>query len=88
MEKKMKVLKKFELNNKVLEDFDTLMTYHLDQVEELSIKEISINPKLYNIISLCINVKTLIIEGDLRIDTNKIVYNLWKKSVDLCKEIV
>ena len=74
----MKVLKKFELNNKVLEDFDTLMTYHLDQVEELSIKEISINPKLYNIISLCINVKTLIIEGDLRVDTNKIVYNLCK----------
>ena len=50
----MNILKKFELNNKVLEDFDTLMTYHLDQVEELVIKEISINPKLYNIISLCI----------------------------------
>ena len=74
----MKTLKKFELNNKVLEDFDTLMTYHLDQVEELKIKEISINPKLYNIISLCVNVKTLIIEGDLRVDTNKIVYNLCK----------
>lgn len=74
----MKVLKKFELNNKVLEDFDTLMTYHLDQVEELIIKEIAINPKLYNIISLCINVKTLIIEGDMRVDTNKIVYNLCK----------
>ena len=74
----MKVLKEFELNNKVLDDFDTLMTYHLDQVEELKIKEISINPKLYNIISLCVNVKTLIIEGDLRLDTNKIVHNLCK----------
>ena len=74
----MKVLKEFELNNKVLDDFDTLMTYHLDQVEELKVKEISINPKLYNIISLCVNVKTLIIEGDMRVDTNKIVYNLCK----------
>ena len=74
----MSALKKFELNNKVLEDFDTLMTYHLDEVEELTIKEIAINPKLYNIISLCINIKTLIIEGDMRVDTNKIVYNLCK----------
>lgn len=74
----MEVLKNFELNNKVLEDFDTLMTYHLNQVEELTIKEIFIDPKLYNIISLCINVKTLIIEGDMRVDTNKIVYNLCK----------
>lgn len=74
----MNILKNFELNNKVLDDFDTLMTYHLDRVEELTIKEISINPKLYNIISLCINVKTLIIEGDMRVDTNKIVYNLCK----------
>lgn len=77
----MNILKKFELNNKVLEDFDTLMTYHLDQVEELVIKEISINPKLYNIISLCINVKTLVIEGDLRVDTNKIVYNLCRPEI-------
>lgn len=74
----MEELKSFELNNKVLDDFDTLMSYHLDQVEELIIKENTINPKLYNIISLCLNVKTLIIEGDLRVDTNKIVYNLCK----------
>ncbi len=74
----MEELKKFELNNKILEDFDKLMTFHLDQVEELSVKEIFINPKLYNIISLCTNLKTLIIEGDLRMDVNKIVFNICK----------
>lgn len=74
----MEELKRFELNNKVLDDFDTLMSYHLDQVEELIINENIINPKLYNIISLCINVKTLIVEGDLRVDINKIVHNLCK----------
>ena len=44
----MEELKKFELNNKILEDFDKLMTYHLDKVEEIEINEIFINPKLYN----------------------------------------
>ena len=36
----MNELKKFELNNKILENFDELMTFHLNQVEELLIKEI------------------------------------------------
>jgi hypothetical protein len=74
----MEELKKFKLDNKVLEDFDRLMTYHLDEVEEIEISEILVNPKIYNIISLCINVKTLIISGDLRVDVNKILFNICK----------
>ncbi len=74
----MEELKKFELNNRILEDFDKLMNFHLDKVEELVIKEIFDNPKLYNIISLCTNLKTLVVEGDLRIDVNKIVFNICK----------
>lgn len=74
----MEELKKFELSNQVLEDFDKLMTYHLDQVEEIEINEIFINPKLYNIISLCTNAKTLRISGDMRVDVNKILFNICK----------
>jgi len=74
----MGVLKKFELNNKVLDDFDKLMTYHLGQVEEIEINEIFINAKLYNIISLCTNAKTLVVNGDLRVDINKIFFNICK----------
>ena len=74
----MEELKKFELNNKILEDFDKLMTYHLDKVEEIEINEIFINPKLYNIISLCTNAKTLKISGDMRVDVNKIIFNICK----------
>jgi hypothetical protein len=74
----MNELKSFKLNNSALEDFDKLMSYHLDQVEELVIDEISLNSKLYNIISLCINVKTLKISGDMRVDVNKIMFNICK----------
>ena len=74
----MEELKNFELNNKILDDFDKLMSYHLDTVEELSIKEVFTNPKLYNIVSLCTNLKILIIEGDLRVDVNKIISNVCK----------
>ena len=74
----MEELKKFELNNSALDDFDKLMNYHLDTVEELSIKEFFTNIKLYNIVSLCTNLKTLIVEGDSRIDTNKIISNICK----------
>ena len=72
----MKELKNLKLNNKSLEEFDKLMNYHLDKIEELEINEININPKLYNLIGLCINLKQLIVKGDLRTDINKIVYNI------------
>lgn len=71
-------LKKFELNNAVLEDFDTLMSKHLDQIEELVISEIDAKSKLLNIVGLCINVKTLIIEGDERTNVNGILANICK----------
>lgn len=72
------LLKKFELNNKVLEDFDDLMSKHLDQIEELVISEIDAKSKLLNIVGLCINVKTLIIEGDQRTNVNAIIANICK----------
>ena len=72
----MKELKKLQLNNKSLDDFDTLMNYHLDKIEELEIDEININAKLYNLISLCTNLKQLSIKGDLRSDVNQIFFNI------------
>lgn len=71
-------LKNFELNNKILEDFDKVMSYHLDKVENLIIKEAFTNSKLFNIVSLCTNLKSLTIEGDLRVDVNKIIFNICK----------
>ena len=74
----MEELKNFELNNRVLEDFDKIMSYHLDKVENLIIKEVFTNSKLFNIISLCTKLKSLTIEGDLRVDVNKIIFNICK----------
>lgn len=72
----MEELKRLELNNKSLEEFDKIMNYHLDKIEELEINEVNINSKLYNLISLCTNLKQLIIKGDLRSDVNKIFFNI------------
>lgn len=71
-------IKKFELNSAVLEDFDTLMSKHLDKIEELVISEIDAKSKLLNIVGLCINVKTLIIEGDERTNVNSIISSICK----------
>lgn len=71
-------LKKFELNNTVLEDFDTLMSKHLDQIEELVVSEIDTKSKLLNIVGLCINIKTLVIEGDERTNVNSVIASICK----------
>lgn len=71
-------LKKFELNNTVLEDFDALMSKHLDQIEELVVSEIDAKSKLLNIVGLCINIKTLIVEGNDRTNINSIIANICK----------
>jgi len=80
MERNMvgEILRKFELNNTVLEDFDSLMEKHLDQIEELVVSEIDPKSKLLNIVGLCINIKTLIIEGDQRTNVNSIIANICK----------
>ena len=52
----MEELKNFELNNKVLDNFDKVMEYHLDKVETLTIKEVFTNSKLFNIISFSIYI--------------------------------
>lgn len=72
----MEEISKFELNNSILKDFDKLMSFHLDQIEELDINETLLNTKLYNIIGLCTNLKTLSIVGDLRTDVNKILFSI------------
>ena len=61
---KFEDLKSFELNNEVLKDFDRLMGMHLDLVEELVFNEPNPVSKLFNIVSLCINVKKLVIKGN------------------------
>lgn len=79
-------LRKFELNNAVLEDFDSLMEKHLDQIEELIITEIDPKSKLLNIVGLCINIETLIIEGDQRTNVNAIIANICKP--ELLKNLI
>lgn len=71
-------LKKFELNNDTLEDFDNLISKHLDQIEELIVSKIDAKSKLLNIVGLCVNIKTLIIEGDERTNVNSIISNIYK----------
>lgn len=72
-----KQTKKFELNTKILENFDQVMATKLDEIEELKITGLDKTSKLLNIISLCANIKTLIIEGDQRINSDKILTNLF-----------
>ena len=61
-----KVSQKFELNTKVLENFDEVMSVKLDEVKELKVTGVDKGSKLLNIVSLCANVKTLVLEGDAR----------------------
>lgn len=77
-------ISKFELNNGI--DFDSLMTIHLDEIEELTITGISNNEKIYNIIGLCTNLKILNIIGDLKINTNNIISNIFRP--ELIEELV
>ena len=62
----------FELNNKVLDDFDNLMKKHLDQIKVLKIYDDIKNTKLFNIIGLCLNINELQITGNNKTDINKI----------------
>ena len=75
--KKEETIKKFELNKKVLDNFDKIISMKLDEIEELKITSLDRGSKLLNIISLCASVKTLIIEGDQRINSDKILSNIF-----------
>lgn len=70
--------KKFELNTKILKNFEEIMAMKLDEIEELKITSLDSSSKLLNVISLCANLKTLIIEGDQRINCDKILLNVFK----------
>ena len=76
--KKYNTIKRFELNKAALKDFDTLMSMNLGEVEELIVTELDKDMKILNIISLCLNVKTLVIEGNPRMDVNAILTNICK----------
>lgn len=73
-----KVSQKFELNTRVLENFDEVMSVKLDEVKELKVTGFDKGSKWLNIISLCANVKTLILEGDARLNADKILANIFK----------
>lgn len=70
--------KKFELNTKLLDNFDAIMATKLDEIDELKITGLDTGSKLLNIVSLCANVKTLIIEGDPRINSDRVLSNIFK----------
>lgn len=73
-----KTIKKLELNTKKLENFDKIISTKLDEIEELKVTGLDKGSELLNIISLCANVKTLIIEGDSRLDSDKVLANIFK----------
>ena len=75
---KFEDLKSFELNNEVLKDFDRLMGMHLDLVEELVFNEPNPVSKLFNIVSLCINVKKIVIKGNSSLNVNSVFSNICK----------
>ena len=79
--KKNNTIKRFELNKSVLKDFDRLMSMNLGEVEELIVTEIDKDNKILNIISLCLNIKTLVIDGNQRIDTTAVLHNICKPNL-------
>jgi hypothetical protein len=74
----MKNLKHFKLDNSIIKDFDGLMEMHLDYVEELIVSNIPNDSRIMNIVSLCINIKSLIIEGDQMLKINDLLLNICK----------
>lgn len=77
----MEELEYFELNNKILEDFDNLMKMHLDNVKYLKIGKDITNSKFFNIIGLCFNINTLEINADTKLDLNKIFASICKPTL-------
>lgn len=71
-------IKEFELNTKILKNFERIMSMKLDEVEILKITELDNGSKLLNIMSLCANLKTLIISGNLRLNTDQIIKNIFR----------
>ena len=66
----------FELNNKVLQDFDKLMQKHLDKVKVLKIEDDITNSKLFNVIGLCLDIQEIRVKGTVKTDINKIISSI------------
>ncbi len=62
----------------MLENFDAIMATKLDEIEELKVTGLDKGSKLLNIISLCANVKTLILEGGPNLNVDKILGHIFK----------
>ena len=71
----------FELNKDVLNNFDELMNIHLDDIESLKITSTVNDSKFYNIIGLCKNVNTIELVGDLKINTNNVITNVFNPNL-------
>ena len=72
------LIKEFELNTKILKNFENIMSMKLDKLETLKVTELDNGSKLLNIMSLCANLKTLIISGNLRLNTDQIIRNIFR----------
>ena len=77
-------IKRFKLNKAALKDFDKLMSMNLAEVEELIVTEIDQGFKILNIISLCLNIRTLVIEGNQRLDTSAVLNHVCKPDLLEC----
>lgn len=77
----MEELEYFEIDNKILDDFDNLMKMHLDKVKYLKIGKNITNDKFYNIIGLCFNINTLEIDSDTKLDVNKVFASICKPNL-------
>lgn len=77
----MEELEYFEIDNKILDDFDNLMKMHLDKVKYLKIGKNIKNDKFYNIIGLCFNINTLEIDSDIKLDVNKVFASICKPNL-------
>ena len=70
--------KKIEINNNSLREFDKIMETNLGEIETLVVSEIDKDYKVLNLISLCLNIKTLIIDSNQTIDTSKVLMRVCK----------
>ena len=77
-------IKRFKLNKAALKDFDKLMSMNLAEVEELIVTEVDQGFKILNIISLCLNIRTIVIEGNQRLDTSAILNHVCKPDLLEC----
>ena len=78
--------KKFEINKNSLREFDKIMETNLGEIETLVVTEIDKDFKVLNLVSLCLNIKTLIIDSNQTTDTSKVLMRVCKP--ELLKSLI